>query len=256
MNQVFSFHRYWLLLKLDFAENGKRSLLSLAVIFGLMLIMMSPTIDYTKLGFDPVFFHALAYFFITFCTSLSASLVFDKYASSTKGINAILIPASQTEKFLAALTGNLVFATVLIALFIGLHIWFIDILAIDNPDIINRKFYLPFLARLVYIYYLVQGVCFLGSIYFEKATYIKTASVLVSFLIVFSLINRTFVRNLTDSDPAISAIPFGQWNVIGRNTMFQIEYSESTFLLIKIFLVFFVVALWYIAFVRLKEKEI
>ena len=256
MNQVFSFHRYWLLLKLDFAENGKRSLLSLAVIFGLMLIMMSPTIDYTKLGFDPVFFHALAYFFITFCTSLSASLVFDKYASSTKGINAILIPASQTEKYLAALAANLIFATALIALFVCMHIWFVEILEKEMPGIIDKKFHPSFIQLLVYIFFLIQSVCFLGSIYFKKAAYIKTATVFFFALIAFSLMNRMYVRNFTNADPTVSAVPFGQWNIMGKNSMFLIEYSQSTFLLIKIFLVFFVVALWYIAFVRLKEKEI
>jgi len=256
MNQVFSFHRYWLLLKLDFAENGRRSILTLAVIIGIMLIMMSPVIDYTKFGFDRTLFHPFGYCLITFCLSLSTSLVFDKYASTTKGIHTILIPASQTEKFLAALTGNLAFATVVIALFIGMHIWFIDLMAMDVPDIINRKYSPPFILLLVYIYFLVQSVCFLGSIYFKKATYIKTASVFAFVLIVFSLMNRAFVRNVTDGDPSISAIPFGQWNVMGRNTVFKIEYGESTLLLIKIFLVFFVTALWYIAFVRLKEKEI
>ncbi|SEJ68042.1 hypothetical protein SAMN04487995_5868 [Dyadobacter koreensis] len=256
MNQVFSFQRYWLLLKLDFAENGRRNALIFGVLFGLMLIMMSPVIDYRKFGFDPIVFHVLAYFMITFCTSLFTSLVFDKYASSNTGINAILIPASQTEKYLAALAANLTFATALIALYVGMHIWFVEILEKEIPGIINKKFHPSFIQLLVYTFFLIQSVCFLGSIYFKKAAYIKTATVFFSALIVFSLINRTYVRNFTNEDPSVSAVPFGQWNVMGRNSMFLIEYSQSTFLLIKIFLVFFVLALWYIAFVRLKEKEI
>jgi len=256
MNQVFSFHRYWLLLKLDFAENGRRNALTFAVILGLMLVMMSPAIDYRKLGFDPIVFHVLAYFMITFCTSLFTSLAFDKYASSTKGINAILIPASQTEKFMAALAANLVFATALISLFVGMHIGFVELLEKEMPGIIDKKFHPSFIQLLVYIFFLIQSVCFLGSIYFKKAAYIKTASVFFFALIAFSLMNRMYVRNFTNADPSVSAVPFGQWNIMGRNSMFLIEYSQSTFLLIKIFLVFFVIALWYIAFVRLKEKEI
>ena len=256
MNQVFSFHRYWLLLKLDFAENGRSNVLIFTVIFALMMIMMSPVIDYRKLGFDPIVFHVLAYFMITFGTSLFTSLAFDKYASSNTGINAILIPASQTEKYLATLAANLIFSTVLIALFVGMHIWFVEILDKEMPGIIDKEFHPSFIQFLVYIFFLIQSVCFLGSIYFKKAAYIKTASVFFFVLIAYSLMNRMYVRNFTNADPSVSAVPFGQWNVIGRNTMFQIEYSESTFLLIKILLVFFVIALWYIAFVRLKEKEI
>jgi len=247
MNQVFSFHRYWLLLKLDFAENGRRNALSFAVIAGLMVIMMSPVVNFRKLGFDPFVLQIMAYCVATFCTSLFTSLAFEKYASSTKGINAILIPASQTEKFLSILTSNLIFATLLITLYFTLYQLFTDTLRENIP---------LFIFLFAYLFFLVQSVCLLGSIYFKKATYIKTASVFFSSLLIYSFINRSIVRKLTNSDPYISAVPFGKWNVYTKGIMFSIEYSESTFLLIKIFLVFFVVALWYIAFVRLKEKEI
>jgi len=256
MNQVFSLHRYWLLIKLDFAENGKRNALSFGVISALMLIMMSPLIDFSKLGFDPVVFHVLAYFLITFCTSLFTSLVFEKYASSTKGIQAIMIPASRLEKFLAALALNLIFATALISLFIGMHHWFLAMLEKDNPGIADKVFHASFMQLLVYIFFLIQSVCFLGSVFFRKAAYIKTATAFFSTLIAMYLLNTIYVRSYTHADPSIRAVPFSHWNVTGRNTMFLIEYSQSTYALIKIFLIFFILSLWYIAYVRLKEKEI
>lgn len=256
MNQVFNFHRFGLLLKLDLAENGKKALLSLAVILGLMFLLMNPFIDFRKVGFSPIFLHILAYCVALFCGSLFTILAFEKYATPTTGIATILIPASQTEKYITAFISSILFMSVLLCAFFAMHYQFAEILirnyALERINPLPPEIMIAF----SYIFYLVHGVSFLGSIYFPKATYIKTASVFFAFLVICFSVNWIMVHQMVEAGTIVQGPPFAKWNVFRNGTYIQVEYSKTTFLAIKTFFVLFVLALWQVAYVRLKEKEI
>lgn len=256
MDQVFNFHRFGLLLKLDFAENGKKNLLSLAVVLGLMLLLMNPAVDSRKIGFDPIFLHILSFCISLFCGSLLTILAFEKYATPTTGIAATLIPASQTEKFITAFMSSILFMSVLLCSFFVLHYQFTEILIQRYPE--RRMVPIPsdIMIAFSYIFYLVHAVAFLGSIYFPKATYIKTASVFFAFLVICFFINWIMVSQMVEEGTIVQGPPLAKWNVFRNQTYIQVEYSKTTFLAVKTFLALFVLTLWYVAYVRLKEKEI
>jgi hypothetical protein len=257
MNQVFNFHRFGLLLKLDFAENGKRNILSFVVIFALMLLLMNPFIDYESIQMEATFLHILALGLVMFCGSLLTSISFSKYSESSQGIAAISLPASQTEKFLAILLINLIFMTILIGLFLWLHFTFADMIIEMYPNKrVITKLPLNVTLLMVFLFFLIQGSTFLGSIYFTKSGYIKTASILLGVVIIIFFVNSAIVTQLTNGENYVQGVPFSSWNFSRQGRYYTAESGGAYSKMIKAFLGLAVVSLWYIAYVRLKEKEI
>jgi len=257
MDQVFSFHRFILLLKLDFAENGKRNILSFTVILGIMVLLMNPYIDFDKIQLEPTFLHLLALCIAMFCGSLLTSLTFSKYSDAAQCIAAISLPASQTEKFLAILFTNLLFMTLLIGLFFVMHFTFTDIINEMNPKSrMITKLPANVATVLGFIFFLIQASSFLGSVYFVKSAYIKTAAVLLGTVIFIFLVNSTMVSQLSDTTLYVQGNPFMSWNFSRNGRYFSVQYSESYLKFIETFMVSGLISLWFIAYVRLKEKEI
>ena len=257
MNQVFNFRRFGLLLKLDFAENGKKNILSFLVIFALMLLLMNPYIDYDIIQMEPTFLHFLALCLAMFCGSLLTSTAFSKYSESPQGIAAISLPASQTEKFLATLLINLIFMTLLIGLFLWMHFTFADmIIEMYQKTRKMNKLPLDITSFAVFIFFLIQSSTFLGSVYFTKSAYIKTASILLGIVITIFFVNSVVVTQLTNGENYVQGVPFSSWNFSRNGRYYSVAYGGDYSKMIKAFMILAVVSLWYIAYVRLKEKEI
>ncbi|WP_221390786.1 hypothetical protein [Dyadobacter sp. NIV53] len=261
MNQTFDFHRFGLLLKLDFSEKSKNYFLTTGLFVATMLLFMLP-ITWSKDVSELLYlFHPLALFMIImFGGSLLTTSVFSQYASSDTGIAALMVPASRLEKYLSALLLNLLFIVPLALLFLQIHICTIDLANSKLYGGIEKYKYIPkeLLQYFFSLHVIIQGAVFLGSIYFTKLSYIKTASAVFVTAILVGGINFLFANFVTSFPSKAVAFPFSAWKIwyYESNKSYYLDYPEPVQSLVYLFPAFFLLGTWYIAYVRLKEKEI
>ena len=257
-NQSFSLSRFGLLLKIYWVEHGKNYLISLGLVVGIMLSLMVPivrTAQYKDLLF---ILHAFALFGgVMLGGSLFTSTAFAAYATSGKGIATIMLPASQVEKFISILLPTLLFIVVVFTIGYGLHYGLVD-LANDGMPSGSKKYQPapPFVMRFfAFAYFLLQGAVFLGSLYFTKNAFIKTLGVVLLATLLAFVFNMLLAYQFTGQPRNILAFPFIPWDV-RLDQYYRVQYPASVSNLIKGFLALVTVALGYITYVRLREKEI
>ena len=256
MNQLFDPRRFWLLLKLHYAENGKNYLISSAVLIGSMLLFMLPVIIVKGYSSLLEILHFLALFMsVLLGGSLVTSYAFTQYSTPSKGIPALMVPASRLEKFLVAWLFYIVFTATFLVIFWELHHSFLELANRRLPANGRQYHSIPPgpTTFITYLFFLIQGGVFLGSIFFAKLAYVKTAAVLLMVGTVAFTLNYALANHFALYPQDLFTFPFTSWRV---NWRYSIAYPEPVSKLIWAFLILLVVSLWGIAYVRLKEKEI
>ncbi len=262
MNQTFDFQRFLLTLRLEIAEKGRNQLLMAAVLVGGLLLMMLPIMfskEYSQLFFNLQLIALVM--LVLFGGSLYTAQVFGQYNSTNSTIVALMVPASRLEKFLSTLLINLAFIVPFILLFLGLHIWTTDFA--NNNLLPDEKKYekLPeeILYAIILVVFVIQGVAFLGAIYFTKASYIKTAAALLVLTVFGATANHYIVKSMVPSATYLSAYPFSSWQLylIETKQSYYIDLPKklvgSYFYILPILVV---LSILYITYVRLAEKEV
>jgi len=261
MNQLFSFHRFRLLLKLDFSERGTGFLLMAGLLAALLLLLLLPII--LAGYYQPVFlfFHALALFMVVlFGGSLYTSFVFSQYASTDTGITALMLPASRLEKYLSALLVQLLFIIPFTLFFIKFHTWSVGYANSRLPDGEGRYNEIPrdFIHYIIAAHVIIQGAVFLGSLYFRKLAYLKTAGILFGTVLIAGCINYVFAYQSASRPSRLIAFPFSSWKIwyieAGKN--YYVAHPALIQMLVYAFPIAVLLGLWLIAYIRLKEKEI
>ena len=206
MNQLFDAGRWWLLVGKHWAENKKKYTLSLIAIAGLLLLLF-----FVIIATDP---HSIpseiqlntyyAGLFVVGC--LYGSMLFADLGSKTRGLNYMVVPASQLEKLLCALFYGVVvffvcytaifYVTDFIMLKAGNAIMYSHWLKghttgdVFVPQEIMNVFFTPdhhngnqpgFVLYLLLLYIVVQAAFIYGSIFYPKFSLIKTV---ISLLLI------------------------------------------------------------------------
>ncbi len=277
MNNTFSIQRFGLLLKRQWLEFGKIYLVSLAVIFGIFLVFYGyyykeilERLDIPlsqigrRLNFREPLFIVAGFLFIT----IIASNYFAHLGQKSKAIIDLLIPASTLEKFLTGLffvtflgigsyllvfyVTDLIFVARFRSLFDGVSnvartVGDVRELKIaedlpyffekNNPNEFKALYFLPFLVTSIFL---------LGSIYFNKFHYIKTAISVMVFSGVTTYIVVKIGEWLMKGKVMINEGDMGNEQI--TKSMAELYFSLLFILLTLIF--------WSITYVRLKEKEV
>nr|WKN36030.1 hypothetical protein K4G66_27060 [Tunicatimonas sp. TK19036] len=257
MNQTLSLPRFQKVLRLHFAEYRKSYLLSLGLCIGGMVLLMSPILLTQQYNDALYIVHISALFGILFGSSLFTSTAFNAYSNASQGITAIMLPASQAEKFLVILLTNLLFVLLIGLVFLGLHFGLVDL---ANEQLLpSSRPYRPIPSEVLrfslFTYFLLQGCCFMGSIFFKKNAFIMTLGVATAVVVLAFGFNLFLAYQFTGDAEQVMAFPFTFWNVV-LDRRYTIEYPDTINTLIRGFLLLMVVATWGIAYVKLKEKEI
>lgn len=272
MNNTFNINRFGLLLKRQWLDFGKIYLISLVVVIGVIigfyaysapLPSKANNFDYDSnldMRFRYPLFLILGFLFI----SIVASSYFSLLGQKSRAILELMTPASTFEKFL---TG--VFYTAILSLLSYLILFYITDLAFVkyinahlaefkiNGDskkaiqpvesiaaqIFDDVNYRAFLRSFLAIPFLVTSVFLLGSIYFNRFHYIKTA---VSVMVFSGIATYLVVK-------AAGLLTEGMVNVgPGKHQ----SDKDMAFLLIFLITALLTLIFWAIAYVRLKEKEV
>lgn len=260
MNNTFNIQRLGLLLKRQWLEFGKIYLITLALALGVIVTFYGfstwsiiaedrPFFPWA-LNFREPLFLTFGFLFIT----VIASSYFAHLGQKPKAIIDLMIPASTFEKFLT----SILFTTLLSAVSFLLIFWVTDFAFVskikgisdayskDAVYFFTRNRPREFTSIFLLTPFFVTSVFLLGSIYFNKFHYIKTAICVMIFSGIWTWImvkagQRLFEgkilihhnNNMSVDDPKL-------WAEIGAFALML--------LLTAIF--------WVITYVRLKEKEV
>lgn len=281
MSETFDFSRWCLLVKKHWVENQKRYLLSLLMIPGLLVgwyvfILLNkghhPLPMYMQYSTYEVGLYILGCFY--------ASTMFSDLGSISKGINFLSVPASQLEKLICAIFYAVILFFVVYTVefyvvnipfvklgnFIGYERFVSDHFANEvyrREEIINifkfnfdPTFYVEGFIYIFVIYFPVQSAFLLGSVYFPRFAFVKTAiAILVIWLMAFVFLFK--ILHLL--------VPMGwdweslaQWSHIDKIGRMNLVTLPGWLLYIVSVLVKFSipVILWIATYFRLKEKEI
>jgi hypothetical protein len=261
MNQTFSFPRFWMQLRWELATKGQSYLLTAAPLLVFMLLMMLPMAFATKYNDNLASLHYAAFFLpVLLGGSLYTNQAFSQYSSRDSGMEALMVPASRFEKLLSALLMNIIFWLPLLLLFLFLHNWCIDIANSKIPAG-NQKYMeikKDILEPLLLFFILFQGFVFLGSLYFTNSSFIKTLVVFIVLLFGIVYLNLWFAEYLTSIHGRLGTIPFSSWRIMSENipNYHEIKHSQLIQEVTSWLPLPFLLALWYITYVRLGEKEI
>jgi len=205
-----------------------------------------------------------------------ASFVFGYFSTNAQGSSYLSLPASHFEKWLCAviITGVLYPAVFLFffravdAFFVG---WFhnhLDTTRADYKQLYNTVQIFRFnssMARNVFMYFLnYAGAMLVGSLYFNKLSFIKVALVIggvfLSIYVVNLLIAKLVIHNVENAFPFDSVdIWIQKSSGDSKGTYIETRSidlpSEISKLFDTVTRYFLPAALWIIAYIRLREKE-
>jgi len=281
MNQTFNFGRWWMLITMHWAENRKRYLLSLLAIGGLLAAWYGFLLTIDKYApLNPFVQYATYYCGLYFVGCLYASTLFAGLGSKAEGIQILAVPASQLEKLLCAIF----FGVILFYLMYTLVFYIVDIpmlqlanriaanehrvwpgtaIPLPKMEVLNirnsewapvpDKEYHLFLAG----YFAIQSAFLLGSVYFTRYSFIKTIVGILLFWLAFIVFAEKGVRaHLPDGWTVYNLM---QWNNYRINEA-QLHlvrlpsWVEGGVIILVQYSCPFV--FWFIAYIRLKEKEV
>lgn len=274
MNQIFNIKRFTLLVLKHWADNKKRYGLSFVAFVGLLITWFVFTI-LTRFDDQPMGRGAqqVTFFLSLFAVgTFYASQYFRDLGSRAKGINYLLVPASAFEKLLC----GLLYTVVLFFVVFTAAYYLVDVLMVSivnslpvndrqtgNASVINVfkiiivRFNRDSTINFLLFYFSVQSVFLLGSVYFEKYSFIKT--IICGFVAGFILFCLMFFFNeqlLPDGDyPSgfLTAylvhvdgvndhlVQVPRW--IGEVFRFALMYATAPFF-------------WLVTYYRLKEKQV
>jgi hypothetical protein len=271
MNQIFDIHRFTLTLRLEIAERGRNYLLMASLMAFAMTVLMVPvTMSREFSGFREVLHFFSLFLILLFGGSLFTSGALAQYTTSATGISGLMIPASTTEKFLSSLLFNLLFLVPLLCFYWWLHYYTLET---ANANLTNQAFkYHPMPADIVnyttFGYFGIHACVFLGSIFFKKNAYIKTAVIAIGIAFVVSVANTIIAINFTGNPTKVTALPLSGWKLWYYNEdgsaakwqfasiYYYLPLSDNLLLMAQLVTGAFVILLWMCAFYQLKEREI
>lgn len=271
MNNIFNINRFGLLIKRQWLDFGKIYLISLVVITGVLIgfyAWQSPSplkgLNYDNDGNLDLRFRYPLFLIVGFLfISIVASSYFATMGQKSRAILELMIPASTFEKFLTAL-----FYTSVISLLSFLILFYFTDLAFVKyinahltefkvngnhskslkpvesiaTQITNDENYRNFILNQFPLPLLVTSIFLLGSIYFNRFHYIKTAVSVIVFCGLASYICIKVAELLTR-------------DMIMKNQSYNNDKSDVLLFLLLISITLTLI-FWTITYVRLKEKEV
>ena len=276
----FSFSRWSLLVKKHWAENGKRYLLSLLAMAGMMIAWYSFILAMDKYNPMDIFFQYSAYFvglYIVGC--LFANSLFAALSSKKEGLGYLSLPASHLEKLLTVI----LFGVVLFFIAFTLLFYLINIPMVELGNYMIQRYprYIPNTTQLIppnqvyniftaeggpmpekdlhlflFGYFAIQSAFLLGSVYFTRYSFIKTIVYSLLFILVFVVFQSEIMQHMLPNgwhtDLTLWRQEDGPLSDVQEVRL--APFTEKLFLGLTQY--FLPPILWVITYFRLKEKEV
>jgi hypothetical protein len=264
MNQTFDFHRFGLVLKLHLSEHFKSYLLGIGVLFGIWLLMLSPDATRLNVFHESVYRKHGVFFGFIFCGAGAwfASEAFRMVSTPVRGIPFLTIPASQFEKYLALFLMVLLFVPVFLAVFYtieGITFSIVNArLPVGSPHYKLLDLTSSYLdPEMRYLTFITPSFFLVGSIYFSKVPFVKTAVIaFVLYFITSLFLNEFIIRQLWPPREHYGSTLFQEVSFIQNRRWYRVELAGQPRIIVNTILTLTIPFLWFIAYIRFKEKEL
>lgn len=268
MRQDFSLQRWGLLVKQHWAENKKRYLLSLAALMGLIIMWFVFTLaNEGQRALDGNMQRSVYFVLLMFIGTFYASQFFNELGDKSKAINYLLTPASTLEKFLCALffVVPLFFILFTAAFYLctTLMVAIANALPLDDMhgskiavvNIFTQKNNPDLPLVILSVFFCLQAACMLGSVYFQKYSYIKTA---IAIFLLFLAINFFEAYIIDTLMPGGFFKGFSKYQFMENGQPDKIVALPHWLSSSLSFVIRFGIPplLWLVTYYRLKEKEV
>lgn len=270
MNSTFDFGRFSALIRRQWINFGKIYLMSLGIVAGIFVFFYAyylwdaissgtPNVVLDIVSFRPYVFITIGLIFI----AVVSSTYFANLGDKSKAIFELLIPASSLEKFMVSVFYTFIMPVLsYFLLFFVIDFIFVSYERHVFADFIqnelkqsseyNQRNFLKYfftlefpiqLYLLTFIPVLLSSIFLLGSIYFTKFHFIKTAISLIIYVFVFVFLMVKIMSYMTDGTILIKSDSgmHDEMNVLRIICVVGIILS---------------IVFWVIGYLRLKEKEV
>lgn len=188
---------------------------------------------------------------------LYSSSFFGDLTNKSRGMWLLTIPASAAEKLItAAFFGIVIYATIYVLAFTLVdQVYVLVVNSVKEPvgkiDLFKNGFYNFFFTYITYC-----GLVTLGSIYFDKAPFVKTMMVLIGQFFIVSGANNLILQWFTGLPEVVSTTPFGNFQFRSNGENIYVNLPDNVGEPVSfVFSYILPIVLWYIAYVCLTEKE-
>ena len=279
-SEVFHFERWQMLLGRHWAENGKRYILFVLALAGILLAWFSFLLTVDSWSLIDITTQFSTYFFGLYVAGcLYAGSLFSDLCLKREGISFLALPASQLEKLLCVLFyGVLVFFVTYTVVFYLIDIPMVQLsnrileqhprnmpnaMVRVAPTIVYNVFTGdggPYFERSNHLFLLgffsVQGVFILGPLYFSRFVVIK--SILVVLLCMFAMViaHERIINLFLPQHWRLLHFSWVQYDEADHPAHFVYLSRSLTSALTALAQYGIPVLVWTIAYYRLTEKEI
>ncbi|CAL1521658.1 hypothetical protein [Chitinophaga sp. MM2321] len=264
-NNVLDPRRLGFYFRQHFTANYRPYLLGILSMFGLMtaipVLMLVTGNRFNQLN-DIVAIYYIGLFFVGL---LFTSMAFSEFSNKEKGVNFLMLPASQFEKFITMfLITSIGFLLVYHLCAYSAYLIVVSVkYSISQQHIQNDWDFFTERNGHVYFYYtyiFLHSVFLLGAVSFNKAPFIKTIVALFAVLFALYILNGLFSYILFGSklESIKNQFPFVLINTHGGNKQQGLYLISQPMQDAYKFIAQYLLApiLWTIAYFRLKDKEI
>ncbi|RPD39190.1 hypothetical protein [Chitinophaga barathri] len=271
----FSFHRFILLLKMQFAVNRRFYLLGIAALAGLLLVYMFFRAANGDFGFEFDAQEENYAFTMCFLTVVFGTMIFRQLGSKPQRIQALMLPVSALERmsvaFLMVFILFPIVYTLVYFLCSGL-VNLVDVHVLSHPNewyLLNGEMEIKALTILM----LTLPVVLFCAVWFRRLTFVKTMVMLCVPLLVFSFFNsvlsKMVVNNAAPSAPKgveysyWASTPFSYLAVVVKTPNVESDPQSFNVLLpagqqwvFTLFLCLIPFLFLYLAYLKLREQEL
>lgn len=257
MNNTFNMQRFLWLFNKHTKENYKTYLMSIGVFVAILSFTLAYVAYFGGLrnGAQEVFFA----FFLTFSGCVFASLAFSNLGEKSSAISVLTLPVSAFERFLVSwIYSFVIFQIVFVACFFAVDATIINIsnhytkIHTKLLDITSAetKLYVVFLY-----FWFLHSIALLGSVFFKKLHFIKTALVFFLAFVTLVVVNQGLARLVMGSQVS-ARMPFSNLFVDEGISKYYIATHSSSTLILTFLLCLGALFLWVAAYFKLKEKQV
>lgn len=263
MNNTFDITRFGLLLKKTLLERPMQFFGLTGLSFALVLLLYAAIKVIAGIGTAQN---------ISFLIGLIgggcflASFVFNYFSSKAMGSSYLTLPASHFEKWLCGVLITGVFYVLLFLLFfrlidtvfVGMYHRSLDPNGPFYKQLYEQAQVFPydslFAVRAFILFANFAGAMLVGSLYFNKISFIKVALTICGIWFTILVLNTVIAKAMMSN--VESAVPYVLvWLKSGESSG-NIQLPENIMNVVKIFAQYLIPALlWLLAYIRLKEKE-
>jgi len=279
-HQLFSFSRWRLLVAKQWSEHHRRYLLSLLAIGGLYAVWFGFLIAIDVYAPMEAFMQFAAYMIGLYLVGcLFASMLFADLGTKKEALPWLSLPASHLEKLLCAI----LYGVILFFIAYTLIFYIVDILMVQwsnmlierhprnwpgtNMPIMPVKVYNPFTANgapmpekdnhlFSILYFSIQAIFLLGSIYFTRYSFIKTVIVVLLFVLGFTVLERGIIYPMLPNGWNNNFLSWSRPSYYAGPPVNELRLpGEWELFLTRLGLFGMPLFFWFVTYIRLKEKE-